>query len=74
MKAIETPVGKCFSKPDMEGSFYHEFNESNEEPHTFHRYDKDGNYVLYSTIGLSKMTPLDEFYLSNKNGEREGKR
>lgn len=49
MRAIETPIQKCFSSNDMEGAYYHEYNESNKHPHTIHRYDKEGKYIVGST-------------------------
>ena len=52
MRAIETPIQKCFSSDGMDGAYYHEYNESNKNPHTVHQYDKDGNYIIGNTKSI----------------------
>jgi len=70
MKAIETPIGKCFSNDAMEGAWYHENLQDKESEHTFHRYDKDGICILYSTKRLSDMPKNKDFYISDRFGNK----
>ncbi len=70
MKAMETPIRKCFSFPGKEGSFYHEFNESNKEPHSVHEYDKYGNYIQNSTKSLSQIEDRTDYYPSDRFGNK----
>lgn len=70
MRAIKTPIQKCFSSDDMEGAYYHEYNESNKYPHTVHRYDKDGNYVVGSTKNIEDISSEDKFYISDRFGNK----
>lgn len=70
MRAIATPIGACFSRTDMKGAWYHEYHESNKSPHSFHRYDGDGNCMLNSSTTLDKMPDLHDFYLSDRKGNK----
>ena len=70
MKAIETPIRKCFSRVNMLGAWYHEYNEHNTSPHSFHRYDSNGQYILNSTKTLDKMISVNDFYISDIKGNK----
>lgn len=70
MQAIETPIRKCFSFPGKEGSFYHEYNESNKEPHSVHEYDKYGIYVQNSTKPLSSIENRNDYFVSDRFGHK----
>lgn len=71
MKPIETPVGKCFSRVGMDGAWYHEYDASAKYQHTFHRYDKQGNYIQGSHTILDKMPENNDFYTSDRYGNPE---
>lgn len=70
MKAIETPIQKCFSSDNMDGAYYHEYNKDNKSPHTVHRYDINGNYVPNSTQDIDLISKEDIFYVSDRFGKR----
>ena len=70
MKALETPIKKCFSRTDMEGAWYHEYHEGNISPHSFHRYNSSGEYILNSSTILSKMPAFNDFYISDNKGNK----
>lgn len=70
MKAIATPIQECFSSDNMEGAYYHEYNEGNKNPHTVHKYDKDGNYIIGSTKSIDEISKEDIFYVSDRFGNK----
>lgn len=70
MGAIETPVGKCFSRDGMSGAYYHEHTEPCSGVHAVHRYDADGNYVQRSTIKIECLGDRDDFYVSDRHGNK----
>ncbi len=70
MRAIQTPIQKCFSSDDMNGAYYHEYNESNKIPHTVHQYDKDGIVILGSTKNIDDISKEDKFYVSDRFGNK----
>ncbi len=70
MRAFETPIQSCFSSDCMVGAYYHEYNENNKEPHSVHRYDKNGKVILNSTKNMKDISKENIFYLSDRFGNR----
>lgn len=70
MTAVATPIQVCFSRDGMEGSYYHELHYPGKGDHTFHRYDRDGYYVMHSTQSQAKLANVNDFYLSDTKGNR----
>lgn len=70
MMPIETPIQQCFSSDKMKGAYYHEFNADSISPHTVHKYDEDGNYVLGSTQNINYLPKERIFYVSDRFGNR----